>query len=324
MDRNEIIGFLGEDWRFVDTLIAETLSTDVSLLARTNERILAHGGKKLRPMVTILMGRACNDGKSNDDCLRYAAASELLHNATLLHDDVADQSDTRRGEPTTRSVLGPGASVLVGDFWLASAVKAVMDTNHRDDIVQLLSKTLVDLSEGEMFQLEKADSADTTQEDYLRIIYCKTASLFEAACAGAALSVDAGLEYRQAAENYGRALGLAFQIQDDILDYDGDVRLGKPVGSDLRERKITLPLIGALKNCPDEGEIRKMVREIPSNPDNVLKIHRFVMENGGVEYASEVLEKYIVQACSALDRIPFCPEKDFLCQIASYNSHRAI
>lgn len=323
MDRNEIIGFLGEDWRYVESLITETLSTDIRLLSGINNQILVHGGKKLRPMVTVLMGRACNGGAANDDCLRYAAASELLHNATLLHDDVADQSDTRRGEPTVRSVLGPNASVLVGDFWLASAVRTVMETKCRDKIVHLLSKTLIDLSEGEMFQLEKSDTADTTEEDYLRVIYCKTASLFEAACVGAAQAVNAGESYTRAAEDYGRALGLAFQIQDDILDYDGDSRLGKPVGMDLLERKITLPLIGALRNCLEEQKIRRMVKDISTHPENVVKIQRFVVENGGVEYAAGVLDRFVSKACAALDVLPDSPEKKYLCQIALYNSHRA-
>ena len=309
---------LGEDWLKVQGAVKDALGTDVGILARTNERILSHGGKMLRPMCSLLVAKAL--GKPGKDSIRFAAASELLHNATLLHDDVADKSDTRRGNPTVCSLLGARNAVLVGDFWLSRAVGCVTSSRRRDKVVGIFTKTLSDLAEGEMLQLEKSMTLDTTEEDYFRIIYCKTASLFEAACVAGALSVDAPEEKVEAARKYAVAMGLAFQIKDDILDYEGTGELGKPVGEDIREKKITLPLLGAAKNAGKD--VRKLMRSADVCPWKALKFRRFVRTGGGVQYASEVLEKYVEQACEALKAFPEGPERDCLEQIARFNSIR--
>lgn len=299
----------------------DALATDIELLASVNRHIIQHSGKMLRPMLSLLAARACA-GSCTPDSHAYAAASELLHNATLLHDDVADESDTRRGQPTLRAMMGPAAAVLVGDFWLSRAVDLVVATAHKDDVVKIFSKTLSSLAEGEMLQLQKAETADTSMEDYLQIIYCKTASLFEAACESGAISVGAPQENVAAMREYAYALGVAFQIKDDILDYSGDDALGKPVGIDLREQKITLPLLAALGGSPREAEIRAMVADIAGHPDNCGEIRAFVEENDGVSKAADTLEEYISRAVKALDVLPDSPEKTALVQIARYNSVR--
>ncbi len=322
MDRSSIIEMLEPDWSRVLGLIQDTLRSDVPLLEKTNRMILSNTGKLLRPMLSLLMARAC--GKSNEDSLRYAAASEMLHNATLMHDDVADDSTERRGRPSVMSLLGPNSAVLVGDFWLARAVEMVLSARRNNAVVSLFSKTLTDLAEGEMLQLQKATTADTDEKEYFRIIYCKTASLFEAACVSAAISVDGPEQYCNAAREYARNAGIAFQIKDDLLDYAGDASLGKPVGVDIKEQKITLPLLGALAGSSREQEVRAMVREIHNHPEYCDRVREFVLERKGIEYASARLDEYIAGAEKALSPLPDTWEKEMLIELARYNAFRKI
>lgn len=313
---------LGEDWTRMRELIRAGLHTDVALLEDVNGQVFAHSGKMLRPLISLLVAKAL--GEPNDDSLHYAAASELLHNATLMHDDVADESSERRGAPTVSAMLGPSAAVLVGDFWLAKAVETVFVTERFSRVVKFFSDTLSDLAEGEMYQLEKASSADTTEEDYFRIIQCKTASLFVAAAVSGACSVDAPEELQEAAKAYATALGTAFQIKDDILDYAGTGELGKPVGMDLKEQKITLPLIGALSTLEDESPVRDKILHIHEHPEYCGQLHSFVIERGGIEYAAARLQEYIDKAVDALRPVPDSPARDALVEIARFNAFRQV
>lgn len=303
-------------------LIRAGLHTDVALLEDVNGQVFAHSGKMLRPLISLLVAKAL--GEPNDDSLHYAAASELLHNATLMHDDVADESSERRGAPTVSAMLGPSAAVLVGDFLLAKAVETVFVTERFSRVVKFFSDTLSDLAEGEMYQLEKASSADTTEEDYFRIIQCKTASLFVAAAVSGACSVDAPEELQEAAKAYATALGTAFQIKDDILDYAGTGELGKPVGMDLKEQKITLPLIGALSTIEDESPVRDKILHIHEHPEYCGQLHSFVIERGGIEYAASRLQEYIDKAVDALRPVPDSPARDALVEIARFNAFRQV
>ena len=324
MDIKSVKDFLGQDWTAVQERIASALESDISLLNCTNASILSQSGKQLRPLLALMVARACA-GKAAEGSIRYAAASELLHNATLLHDDVADGSEMRRGKPTIMSLMGPSVSVLVGDYWLVKAMELILcDSVHDTTAIRIFSKTLSDLAEGEMLQLQKAQNGDTVESDYLRIIYNKTASLFEAACVTAALSVDATEAYIQAAKDYAVALGLAFQIKDDILDYDGTESVGKPLGVDILEQKITMPLLGALQNVSEQEQarVRAMVKDIVGKPELRDDIVSFVKENGGLEYAVVRLDEYIERAVRALDVLPESAEKDFLVQLAHYTAKR--
>ena len=325
MSRREITDYLGEDWIQVQELIRTSLQSDIELLNHTNQFTLEHSGKQMRPMLCLLVAKACApDGQITQDSIRYAAALELLHNATLFHDDVADCSTTRRGVPTAASVLGGPASVLVGDFWLVKAVDTVLESDrHGDNVIRLFSRTLSNLAEGEMLQLQKAANGDTSEADYQRIIYDKTATMFEMACASAAVSVDASEDYRRAVSEYGVKLGIAFQIKDDILDYDGG-DIGKPVGLDLAERKITLPLLGALHNVSDEQErsVREMVCQIDDHPEYRERILDFVHANGGIEYAEERLREFSQLAVDALEQLPDSQAKTYLKMLAVYTAER--
>ena len=326
MDIRSIREYLGQDWSAVQERIASALESDIQLLNATNGSILSNSGKQMRPMLSLIVARACSQGSpACDATVRYAAASELLHNATLLHDDVADDSDQRRGVPTIMSLMGPSVSVLVGDYWLVKAVELVLDASDGDmRVIRLFSKTLSDLAEGEMLQLQKAQKGDTDENDYLRIIYNKTASLFEAACVSAAISVDACPEYEQAAKSYAVALGLAFQIKDDILDYAGTDSVGKPLGVDILEQKITMPLLGAFANVSSEEEerVRKMIKDIVDHPEYRDEIVSFAKANGGIEYAVEQLDRYVAEAVEALSVLPDSTEKEMLVELAHFTAKR--
>ncbi len=320
-----IKGFLGKDWQETVGLMRSSLGSDIELLNATNEAILAHGGKQLRPIVSLLTARACGGGTANEDSIRYAAASELLHNATLLHDDVADNSSERRGAPTVMAVLGGSASVLLGDFWLVKAMDNILASSaHGNEVIRIFSKTLSALAEGEMLQLQKASSGDTVEEDYFRIIYCKTASLFESTCVSAAISVNAPPVWVEAVRDYAVSLGMAFQIKDDIFDYSGGKKIGKPVGIDLEEQKITLPLLGALEaaSAGRASEIRKKILDIQENPEYKEEIVDFVRDGKGIEYAVSRLDGYVAKAVGALAALPESREKDYLVEIAGFTACR--
>ena len=325
MDITSVKEYLGESWISVSERIVSSLDSDIDLLNVTNRSILSHSGKQLRPILALLFARACSGGSVAEATIRYAAAAELLHNATLLHDDVADGSDKRRGVPTIMSLMGPSVSVLLGDYWLVKAMELILAGGDSDArVIKIFSKTLSDLAEGEMLQLQKAQSGDTNKEDYLRIIFSKTASLFEAACLSAAVSVSVSAEYENAAREYSVALGKAFQIKDDILDYDGTESVGKPLGVDILEQKITMPLLGAMEmaGVQKEAEVRALVKDIIGHPEYRDEIVGFVKENGGLDYAEAELDHYVGQAVKALDVLPDSYEKTCLIELAHFTARR--
>lgn len=320
---DEIKEYLGSDWTDVQALIHSSLETDIDLLRMTNNAILSNSGKQLRPMLSLLVARAC--GGTTQDSVRFAAAAELLHNATLLHDDVADSSKERRGMPTVMSLLGGPASVLIGDFWLVRAMEDILSSpTYGEPVIRIFAKTLSDLAKGEMLQLQKASSADTTMEDYLRIIYSKTASLFEASAVSAAISAGATQERIEAARSYAVSLGIAFQIRDDMFDYSDSKVIGKPTGIDLEEQKITLPLLGALSHVGEQEAqaIRAKVRDIHENPSYKEEVRAFVLEHDGLSHASAGLDEYVAKGIAALDVLPESQAKDYLVKIAQFTAKR--
>ncbi len=325
MDFSSIKDFLKEDLDKVNKLMESSLSTDIELLDKTNRAILSHNGKQVRPVLTLLVARACSGGFTTDDTIKYAAAVELLHNATLLHDDVADDSPVRRGVPTVMSILGGRASVLLGDYWLVKGMENILASrNSSDKVIRIFASTLTDLAEGELLQLQKAETGDTLEKDYYRIIYDKTASLFVASAAAGAISVSATEEKMSAARTYAKCLGVAFQIRDDIFDYEENAEIGKPVGLDLKEKKITLPLLGALaKAGEDRGrEIRRKLCRIDDHPEYGAEIIEFVKSEGGIEYARKRLYEYVDNARIALRPFGNLQEVEMLCEIAEFTADR--
>lgn len=325
MDFSSIKDFLKEDLDKVNKLMGSSLSTDIELLDKTNRAILSHNGKQVRPVLTLLVARACSGGFVTDDTIKYAAAVELLHNATLLHDDVADDSPVRRGAPTVMSILGGRASVLLGDYWLVKGMENILASrNSSDRVIRIFASTLTDLAEGELLQLQKAETGDTLEKDYYRIIYDKTASLFVASAAAGAISVSATEEKMSAARTYAKCLGVAFQIRDDIFDYEENAEIGKPVGLDLKEKKITLPLLGALAKAGEERgrEIRRKLCRIDDHPEYGGEIIEFVKSEGGIEYACKRLYEYVDNARIALRPFGNMQEVEMLGEIAEFTADR--
>lgn len=328
MDIKDLKNFCGKDWERVGEHIADALKSDIDLLNSTNDMILSHSGKQLRPLLALLVAKACSgDGALPEDSIRVAAAAELLHNATLLHDDVADESDCRRGNPTLNSLMGPSVSVLVGDYWLVAAMNEIQSAEHFGPrLISIFSRTLTHLTEGEMLQLQKAQSGNTVEDDYLRIIFSKTASLFEAAAIAAAISVNASGEAEAAVKQYAVSLGIAFQIRDDIFDYSMDPAIGKPVGVDILEQKITMPLLGAFRNstAAEEAAIRSKVDGIAGHPEYQSEILDFVWEKGGISYAEKRLDDYIRSAKEAISRLPQTRSRLYLEEMTDYVARRTV
>ena len=323
---SELRHFLGEDWVRTEALMSQYLSSDVRLLDQVNRSMLENSGKKLRPMLCLLVAKAVR-GQVCEDTRHFAAAMELLHNATLLHDDVVDGSEMRRGRPTLQALMGGTASVLTGDYWLVKALECILDAKgeERDEVLRLFSWTLSSLASGEILQLQMALSGETREEEYLRIIRCKTACLFETAALSGAMAEGADKETLEAIRAFAMNLGLAFQIRDDILDYTGGAELGKPVGQDLMEQKITLPLLEALAAAPEEeAEIRRKVREIGDHPEYREDIVAFVAAHDGIARATARLDGFIQLAKDSLAVIPSISEESvkWLLTLADFTALR--
>ncbi len=325
MDIAPIRQYLQGSLEQVEASMEAALDSGIALLDQTNRQLQEHPGKRVRAMLALLAAGAC--GQVNPDSIRCAAAAELMHNASLLHDDVVDGAAERRGMPTVAHLLGGGPAVLVGDYWLVNCVKTLLSVSREPlRMVEIFSETLGHLAEGELLQLEKAGRGDTSQADYERIIFSKTASLFRAAAVSAAVSVRAPEAWVEAVGNYARNLGMAFQVKDDIFDYSVPSQgLGKPVGTDLREQKITQPLLSALEEVSEEeaAAVRALVARVPDSPEAEESIRRFVAEKGGVERAGLVMDAFIDQSLGHLAVLPDSPEKEYLRQLAFYVGRRS-
>jgi len=325
MDIKEIRTYLEDSLSRVEAIMDNCLKSDISLLEATNRSLRARNGKMLRPILCLLVSGACSGRGATTDGEKFAAATELLHNATLLHDDVVDSSGERRGKPTVMSILGSPASVLIGDFWLVKAMDSILSSEKSGNIViRIFAKTLSDLAEGEMLQLQKTATCDTSEADYLRIIYCKTASLFEAAAVSGAISGGGDATLVEAVKSYARNLGIAFQIKDDMLDYAGSPVLGKPSGVDILEQKITMPLLAALGNVSEKeaSAIRKKVGEVIDNPSVAEEIKKFVSDQNGLELSQKKVEGFISAALSSLSALPDSKEKSYLALLAEFVGER--
>ena len=324
MSLNEIKQFLKPLMERVEARLDTSLKSDITLLDATNRSLRENGGKMLRPMLGLLVGAVC--GTVNEDTVRYAAATELLHNSTLLHDDVVDGAAERRGLPTVAALLSSPAAVLIGDFWLVRCMQTILDADrYPERVLRIYAKTLADLAEGELLQMQKASAGDTTEEDYLRIIYSKTASLFEASALAAAISVDAPDAVREAAGAFARNLGIAFQIKDDIFDYESSAdEVGKPVGIDLQEQKITQPLLCALERVSAEeaAAVREKMVKILDHPELAAEVKDFVLSHDGVSQACQKLDSYIALALKSLEALPETTEKQYLVQLAHFVGER--
>ncbi|MFT5484616.1 MAG: octaprenyl-diphosphate synthase [Halieaceae bacterium] len=304
----------------VNDLIVEQLESDVPLVENIGHYIVEAGGKRLRPLLVLLSAACCHyRGREH---IRLATVIEFIHTATLLHDDVVDISSLRRGRPTVNATWGNAPSVLVGDFIYSRAFQLMVAIGDMD-IMANLSSTTNTIAAGEVLQLSKIGDATTTETQYLEIIERKTAILFASACRGAAQLAGMGNSEIQHFHDYGLNLGMAFQLIDDVLDYEGDpATMGKNVGDDLAEGKLTLPLIHCLEHGrPEEQEL--ITNAITTRSVTGLKdVVAAVAANGSLAYAREQVNAYSDKARAALQALPDNKYRDALAELISLASDR--
>lgn len=291
-----------DDMAAVDALIRARLASDVVLINQIADHIISAGGKRLRPMLVVLAGQAC--GPTTPDHHQLAAIIEFIHTSTLLHDDVVDESDLRRGRSTANALWGNAPSVLVGDFLYSRSFQLMVELD-RMDVMRLLADTTNRIAEGEVLQLLHVHNPDTDEAAYLRVIERKTAVLFAAGTRLGAMASGADTDAQQKLYDYGMALGYAFQIADDVLDYTADAEaLGKNLGDDLAEGKATLPLIHAIRHSDTAiaDRLRTIVQEgdAAAMPEVLAAIHA----TGGLDYSRQRAHHYATLAEQALDGLP--------------------
>ncbi len=304
----------------VNALIRARLASDVVLINQIAEHIIGGGGKRLRPMLVLLAAQAAGY-RGNDEAL-LAAIVEFIHTATLLHDDVVDESDLRRGRKTANALWGNAASVLVGDFLYSRSFQLMVEADDMR-VMRLLADTTNRIAEGEVLQLLNVRNPDVDEAAYLRVIERKTAVLFSAATQLGALLAGVPDAQEQALAAYGMNLGFAFQIADDVLDYVSDAgTLGKNIGDDLAEGKATLPLIYAIERAP-AGQAASLRRAIESGGlDSLDNIVAAIRDTGSIERAREQASRYAAAAKAAIANVAPSPARDALLVLADYSLQR--
>lgn len=315
----QILAPVAEDLRGVDRAIRARLNSDVALIGTIADYIIAAGGKRLRPAVLLLLARAL--GYRGDAHVLLAAVIEFIHTATLLHDDVVDESELRRGRPTANAHFGNAASVLVGDFLYSRSFQMMVDAGEMR-VMRILSDATNRIAEGEVLQLMNVHDPSVDEQRYLEVVGRKTAALFEAAARIAAVIAGASAELEEAAARYGAGLGTAFQMVDDVLDYSGQVEeIGKRLGDDLREGKVTLPLIHAMRSASEcqRQRIEKAVRE---GGGDFAEIARIVQSNGSIAYVRSRASEESARAATAARLLPASVFKDSLLDLTFFTMDR--
>ncbi|MGZ8185932.1 MAG: octaprenyl diphosphate synthase [Methylobacter sp.] len=320
IDFDSIKNLTTAEAKAVDQLIIDELSSDVILINQMSHYIVGSGGKRLRPMLLLLAAKAL--GGVNDHHLILAAVIEFIHTATLLHDDVVDDSDLRRGKESANAVWGNAASVLVGDYLYSSAFEMMVRTGNMR-VMEILSQTTTAIAEGEVLQLLNCNNPDTTEEKYLEVIARKTAILFSAATKLSAVIVGASPEIEEGLTKYGQHLGIAFQLIDDALDYKANKEeLGKNLGDDLAEGKPTLPLIYAIQNG-SESEAKIITDAIRnSNREAFNEVYAVVQKTKAIDYTEHLAEAEAKKAVKALNLLPNSLYKDALISLAKFSVQR--
>ncbi len=288
------------------------------ILSKVLNGISQRRGKMMRPMLTILSAKLLND-EITDSTLYTAATFEFFHTASLVHDDVVDESEERRGQQSVNRAWGNQVAVLSGDFILANALLCASKT-HSTHLIEILSIAAQNLANGELLQLNNVDNQSIDESVYFDIIRNKTAALFSACAEAGALSVRADEACVQRMRDFGEYIGICFQIRDDIFDYQQDAEIGKPTGNDIKEGKLTLPLIHALLSTGDEQmmAIARKVKQHSVSHEEIALLVQFTKENGGIEYAEKVMNQYAQKASDILHIYPDSPVKQALLQYVDY------
>jgi len=322
VDVSGVYTHIAKDMERIEKALKGHLSSDVDMIPLVGRYITASGGKRFRPALLALCSRAL--GYRGKRMVNFACVTEYMHTASLLHDDVVDGAHLRRGKPSSNSLFGNKISILVGDF-LFSRASQIMVEDGDLDILAIFSKTLVHLSEGEVCQLARSTSPDISEEEYIRIVTHKTASLISAASETAAIIGGGDAEVRRSLYLFGKNAGIAFQFMDDILDYTGyEKRTGKRRGQDLLEGKITLPLIYVLgkRGVRERRDLVRILKQGKS-AENVERIIEMVIREGGIEYTADQARGFVERAISCLDVLPPSKNRKALVSLTRYIVERS-
>ena len=316
--KDRILGATAKDLEAIEEALSENLQPNLDLVSKVAEHILFSGGKRLRPLLMVLCARLCGYRGGYDHT--FSIIFEYLHAATLLHDDLIDGASLRRGKPAAHTVYGNSTAVLVGDFLLARGLSIAAATG-KPKIIEIMADITQNMSQGEIHQLQKKGRLDLTEAEYMEIIRCKTAVLFQGACRISALLADASESREAGLADYGYHLGMAFQMVDDLLDYsESTVAIGKSVGADLKEGKLTLPVIYALQQA---GPIeRQKMEQIIGDEHFSLEAFKALIEmlqrNGGITYTEHLAAGHIAKAKKAIGIFDASESRDILLDIADY------
>ena len=307
-----------DEMEFFEQKFKTSMISNVPLLNRITHYIVKRKGKQMRPMFVFLVAKMVSNGGFKERTYRGASVIELIHTATLVHDDVVDDSNRRRGFYSLNALWKNKIAVLVGDFLLSKGLLLSID-NDDFDILKHISIAVREMSEGELLQIEKARNLDITEEVYFDIIRKKTATLIAACTAIGATSVDADKNEIEKMRKFGELIGIAFQIKDDLFDYT-DAKIGKPTGIDIKEQKMTLPLIYTLNHC-SKKERKWLINSVKNhNRDKkrVKEVIAFVKQNNGIDYTVKKMKEYQQNALQILDEYPESPYKDSLITMVNY------
>jgi octaprenyl-diphosphate synthase len=304
----------------VNGIIVNRLNSEVDLVENIGQYIIDGGGKRMRPLLVILSAKV--SGYKGSDHLHLAAIIEFIHTATLLHDDVVDTSDLRRGKATANTKFGNAPSVLVGDFLYSRAFQMLVGVGNLD-VMQTIADTTNAISEGEVQQLANARNSSISEDVYKKVIFKKTAILFDTAAKIGAIIAESQTGHIESLSNYGRNIGMAFQLMDDVLDYNGDSEnLGKNIGDDLAEGKMTLPLIYAMKNGKNSQKL--VIQEAIKNTNvcDLMNILTIIKETGALEYSMSCAKKHAMDAKRCLVDLPKSIEKIAMLELAEFSIDR--
>ena len=310
-----------EELQLFEKAFAASLQSGNPLLSSVNEYVRQGNGKQLRPILVLLCAKMC--GTVNQSTIESAISLELLHTASLIHDDVVDDTFERRGRKSVNAQWNNKVAVLSGDYMLSNALNYATKTQNLR-ILELISNIGMQLSDGELLQLMNTEQSAITEEDYYNIIRKKTALLFSTCTEIGALSVCASENQRECLRNYGEYLGVCFQLKDDIFDYNEHANIGKPTGNDIRDGKLTLPLIYALRNTSgnEKERILRMIKDKDFTPENVHDILSFAHENGGIAYAEKQMDFYKKKALAEIADFPDNAIKQSLLMSAEFAVER--
>jgi octaprenyl-diphosphate synthase len=304
-----------------EVYFSKTMRSEIPLLNIILNYILRRKGKQMRPLLVFLTAKL--NGKIAESTFIAATCIELLHTASLVHDDVVDDAHERRGSLSINALWNSKIAVLLGDYLLSSGMHICVEKS-RYDMLEIISEAVKSMSEGELLQLQKARKLNIKEEDYYKIIVSKTAALLSACTACGARSVSEDADTIQLMKEFGENIGLAFQIRDDILDYEGTGLTGKAVGNDIKEKKITLPLIHALENSSNSKKrhILNIVKSRKKTKSDITEVISFVIEYGGIEYAAVKMNQYRDKALAILDSYPESEVKESLREFVRYTTSR--